>query len=210
MATGQRFPSVDHVMWRNNLEELPQAVGSSSESLLQASTPSFRQRAKSYALAVESYTLPSSVETNTCNSRYVKYLSHVFHGKAIITTKSSIKQLVWDVAHVRVVHSCTVSFATSYELSRESCPPPKHIVIIGQHYCLRWKLSVHPACTAATGEISLAGLAVSTYVPKLRKGSTRVPCTGGHGSVTWVWVPQQTIIMRQQSSPTCAKEVEHV
>ncbi|KAH7939261.1 hypothetical protein HPB52_009718 [Rhipicephalus sanguineus] len=69
MATGQRFPSVDHVMWRNNLEDLPQAVGSSLESLLQASTPSFRQRTKAYALAVESYTLPSSVETNACDSR---------------------------------------------------------------------------------------------------------------------------------------------
>ncbi|KAH7982733.1 hypothetical protein HPB52_006908 [Rhipicephalus sanguineus] len=69
MATGQRFPSVGHVMWRNNLEDLPQTVGSSLESLLQASTPSLRQRAKSYALAVESYTLPSSVETNACDSR---------------------------------------------------------------------------------------------------------------------------------------------
>ncbi|XP_040072516.2 uncharacterized protein LOC115329946, partial [Ixodes scapularis] len=63
------FPSFDHVMWRNNLEDLPRVSEGALEALCASETPSSRQRSKSYAFATEAYTLPSSVMTNVCDSR---------------------------------------------------------------------------------------------------------------------------------------------
>lgn len=61
----------EHVMWTNCLENLPHISDDTVADLINQALTSSKQQSKSYAFAVEAYTLPSSVLTNACDTRYV-------------------------------------------------------------------------------------------------------------------------------------------
>ncbi|KAH8029490.1 hypothetical protein HPB51_000728 [Rhipicephalus microplus] len=68
MATARRFPVPEHVMWTNCLENLPHISNDTVADLINQAPTSSKQQTKSYAFAVEAYTLPSSVVTNACDT----------------------------------------------------------------------------------------------------------------------------------------------
>ncbi|KAH8018835.1 hypothetical protein HPB51_012789 [Rhipicephalus microplus] len=68
MATARRFPVPEHVMWTNCLENLPYISNDTVADLINQAPTSSKQQTKSYAFAVEAYTLPSSVVTNACDT----------------------------------------------------------------------------------------------------------------------------------------------
>ncbi|XP_037518828.1 uncharacterized protein LOC119395886 [Rhipicephalus sanguineus] len=68
MATARRFPVPEHVMWTNCLENLPRISNDTVADLINQAPTSSKQQTKSYAFAVEAYTLPSSVVTNACDT----------------------------------------------------------------------------------------------------------------------------------------------
>lgn len=71
MARERRFPVFEHMMWTNCLENLPHISEDTVTDFTNQVPTSSKQLTRSYAFAVEAYTLPSSVFTNACDTRYV-------------------------------------------------------------------------------------------------------------------------------------------